>query len=130
MSVEQFIPSEEDFLKSAIKEVNECIELFESEDETRDFHDIIIENSLELFMPFWRIDQKFLSKDFPGAGFLQEQLEEEKVERWSEWMEAVEFFYKAGAMERVEGECKVLWKWIGETCIRYLQESVRLISES
>ena len=130
MSVEQFIPSEEDFLKSAMKEVNECIELFESEDETRDFHDIIIENSLELFMPFWRIDQKFLSKDFPGAGFLQEQLEEEKVERWSEWMEAVEFFYKAGAMERVEGECEVLWKWIGETCIRYLQESVRLISES
>ena len=130
MSVKEFMPSEGDFLKSAMTEVNECIECFESEDETREFSDIIMNDSLHLFEPFWKIDQKFFSKNFPGAGYLSDSMEEEKVERWTEWMETVEFFYKAGAMDRVEGECKVLWKWIGETCLRYLRESVRLISES
>ncbi len=114
-------PTEEGFVKSAMTEINECSEVV---GEGHPLEDLLWNNTFDLLHPVHELSKKFHQVNFSGCHILTEELEDEKCVAWGDWIECVVFFHDTGSMNRVESECRLLWRWMADTSLRYLDKAM------
>jgi hypothetical protein len=123
---EFIFPTEEDFVKSAMTEITECSRYV---DETTTFEDLLWDNTWELFLPMWELCEKFHEANFAGCHILTEELEDEKCVVWGDWIGCLVFFHETGSPHRIEGECKMIWKWMADASLRYVHKALTSMAQ-
>lgn len=123
---EFIFPTEEDFVKSAMTEITECSDYV---DETTTLEDLLWDNTGELLRPMFEICEKFHKANFAQCHILTEELEDEKCVAWGDWIQCLVFFHETGSTHRIEGECRVMWKWMADASLKYVNKALVLMAE-